>query len=76
MISPFPSFKRYTQALSTPKDNDFAERRKTAIEARKALLEKFKAKPDENDPAVQAKIAERNLTTKLGAYTSPSGKIS
>ncbi|KQT54488.1 hypothetical protein ASG43_02520 [Aureimonas sp. Leaf454] len=45
--------------MSTPKDNDFAERRKTAIEARKALLEKFKAKPDENDPAVQAKIAER-----------------
>ena len=52
-------FSRYIFALSTPKENDFAERRSAALEAKKALLEKFKAKPDENDPAVQAKIAER-----------------
>ena len=45
--------------MSTPKDNDFAERRSAALLAKQALLEKFKTKPDENDPAVQAKIAER-----------------
>ena len=49
----------YILALSTPKDNDFAERRTAALTAKQALLEKFKTKPDENDPAVQAKIAER-----------------
>ena len=40
--------------MSTPKDNDFAERRSAALLAKQAMLEKFKTKPDENDPAVQA----------------------
>ncbi|WP_152044801.1 DUF6481 family protein [Aureimonas psammosilenae] len=45
--------------MKTPKDTDFNERKKAALDAKKALLEKFKVKPDENDPAVQARIAER-----------------
>ncbi|KAB0680222.1 DUF6481 family protein [Aureimonas leprariae] len=45
--------------MKTPKDTDFNERKKAALDAKKALLEKFKAKPDENDPAVQARLAER-----------------
>ena len=43
--------------MSTPKDNDFAERRSAALLAKQAMLEKFKTKPDENDPAVQAKLS-------------------
>ena len=41
------------------RDKSFAERRTAAIEAKKALLEKFKAKPAPDDPAVLAKQAER-----------------
>ncbi len=46
--------------MKTPKDTDFNERRKAALEARQALLDKFKAKADDNDPAVQARMAERS----------------
>ena len=42
--------------------SDFTERRDRAAEARKALLERFSAKPDPNDPAVQARAAERRAT--------------
>lgn len=37
----------------------FADRRERAIEARKALLARFTARPDPNDPAVLARAAER-----------------
>lgn len=51
--------KRSRPVLKTPKDTDFAERRQAALDAKKALLDKFKIKPAENDPAVQARMAER-----------------
>jgi hypothetical protein len=41
------------------KDNSFADRRSTAAAAKQALLEKFKARPAENDPAEIARRAER-----------------
>lgn len=37
----------------------FDDRRKRAAEAKKALLDRFSARPDPNDPAVQARAAER-----------------
>lgn len=37
----------------------FADRRDRALEARKALLERFTARPEPNDPAVLARAAER-----------------
>lgn len=54
---PTPSDPRHV--LKTPKDTDFAERRQAALDAKKALLEKFKTKPDESDPTVKARIEER-----------------
>jgi hypothetical protein len=45
--------------LSTFRDNDFAERQRAAQEAKKALLSKFKSAPGPEDPAVQARLAER-----------------
>ncbi|RJG42914.1 MULTISPECIES: DUF6481 family protein [unclassified Mesorhizobium] len=41
------------------KEQDFSERRNAANEARKALLERFKSRPAEDDPEVQARKAER-----------------
>jgi hypothetical protein len=37
----------------------FTERQSASANAKKALLEKFKAKPAADDPAVQARAAER-----------------
>jgi hypothetical protein len=39
--------------------NNFSDRQTTATEARKALLEKFKSRPTEDDPEVIARKAER-----------------
>ncbi len=39
--------------------NNYADRQAAAAEARKALLEKFKSRPAEDDPAVIARKAER-----------------
>jgi hypothetical protein len=41
------------------REKDFSERRTAAVEAKKALLERFKAKPAADDPAVIAKQQER-----------------
>ena len=41
------------------KEQDFSERRNAANAAKLALLERFKAKPAADDPAVLAKQAER-----------------
>jgi hypothetical protein len=41
------------------KDNLFNERQAASANAKKALLEKFKAKPAPDDPAVLARAAER-----------------
>lgn len=49
------------------KEKGFAERRQSAVEARKALLEKFKARPSEDDPEVQARRAEREAIAQARA---------
>ncbi len=41
------------------KGNMFSERQSTSANAKKALLEKFKAKPPPDDPAVLARAEER-----------------
>ena len=41
------------------REKDIFERRNAANDAKKALLERFKAKPAPDDPAVLAKKAER-----------------
>lgn len=45
--------------MSGFKEPDFSDRQKSANDARKALLERFKAQPGPDDPAVQARAAER-----------------
>jgi len=45
--------------LALYREKDIFERRSAASEAKKALLERFKARPDPNDPEVLARRAER-----------------
>jgi hypothetical protein len=45
-------------------DDDFNERMSTAAKARQALLEKFRARPKPDDPAVVERQAAR-LATRL-----------
>jgi hypothetical protein len=47
------------RSMSGFKEPSFADRQKAAQEARKNILEKFRAKPGLNDPAVQQRQAER-----------------
>ncbi len=49
------------------REKDIFERRNAANEARKALLERFKAKPAADDPAVLAKRAERKAILEARA---------
>ena len=42
----------------------YTDRQATAAEARKALLEKFKNRPPEDDPVLAAKKAERSAVLK------------
>lgn len=50
------------------KEKGFAERRQSAVEARKALLERAMAKlPDPNDPAVRARQEERKAAAEAKA---------
>jgi Family of unknown function (DUF6481) len=44
--------------------NSFSDRQAAAAEARKALLDKFKNRPTEDDPVVQARKAERAAILK------------
>ena len=41
------------------KDDDFAQRRDAADKAKKAMLERFRARPGESDPATIEKKAAR-----------------
>lgn len=43
------------------REKNFAERRDASNEAKRALLDKFKARPAADDPAVVAKQAERRV---------------
>lgn len=45
--------------MSGFKEPSFADRQKAAMEARKNILNKFKAQPGPDDPAVMARAAER-----------------
>jgi uncharacterized protein involved in exopolysaccharide biosynthesis len=45
--------------MGIPGNPSFDERRKTAAAAKAKLLEKFKSAPGADDPAVQARLAER-----------------
>jgi len=45
--------------MGIPGNPSFDERRKAAAEAKAKLLEKFKSAPGPDDPAVQARLAER-----------------
>ncbi len=45
--------------MSIFKDSGFKDRQAHSADAKKALLEKFRAKPGADDPAVAARIAER-----------------
>src|ERR1700760_902234 len=45
--------------MSGFKEPSFADRQKAALEARKAILNKFRAQPGPDDPAVKARQAER-----------------
>lgn len=50
--------------MAFAKDKDFNERRDHAANARKAMLERFKARPAPDDPAVLAKQAERRAVAE------------
>lgn len=60
--APEPSLTGH--ALSKFSFNNFADRQAAASEARKALLDKFKNRPAEDDPTVQARRAERAAVLK------------
>ena len=45
--------------MSGFKEPGFADRQKAALEARKNILDKFRAKPGPDDPAVKQRQAER-----------------
>jgi hypothetical protein len=50
--------------LAIYREKDVFERRNAANEAKKALLERFKAKPAADDPAVLARQAERKAAAE------------
>lgn len=50
--------------MATYKERNFTDRRQAANDAKKALLEKFKAKPAADDPAVLARQAERKAAAE------------
>lgn len=57
------------------KEKSFAERRQSADEARKALLERAKSKlPSADDPAVQARMAERKAIAEARAQREAEKK--
>jgi hypothetical protein len=49
------------------KDDDFAERRKTADKAKSAMLERFRARPSDDDPAVVERKAARQAVIEARA---------
>jgi Family of unknown function (DUF6481) len=46
------------------KDDDFSERRNTADKAKKAMLERFRARPSTSDPATAERKATRLVLSK------------
>jgi hypothetical protein len=54
-------------SMSGFKEPSFADRQKAAMEARKSILNKFKATPGPDDPVVAARRAEREAQAALRA---------
>lgn len=50
---------RETDSVAIYREKDFSERRNAALEAKKALLDRFKSRPSEDDPEVIARRQER-----------------
>jgi hypothetical protein len=53
--------------MSGFKEPSFADRQKAALEAKKNILNKFRAKPGPDDPAVMQRAAEREAQATLRA---------
>lgn len=53
--------------MSGFKEPSFADRQKAALDAKKNILTKFRAKPGPDDPAVMARAAEREAQAALRA---------
>lgn len=53
--------------MSGFREPSFADRQKAALEAKKNIVAKFRAKPGPDDPAVKARAAEREAQAKLRA---------
>ena len=49
------------------KDQNFNDRRSTSADAKKALLERFRARPAADDPEIQARLAERQKIAEARA---------
>jgi hypothetical protein len=49
------------------KENKFSERAQASAEAKRALLAKFQARPTQDDPDVQKRIAERRAIAEARA---------
>lgn len=58
---------RETFYVAIYREKDFNERREAALEAKKALLQRFKAKPAADDPAVIARQQERSAILEARA---------
>ena len=65
MEAPHIDFRELDLAIY--REKDIFERRNAANEAKKALLERFKAKPAADDPAVLARQAERKAILEARA---------
>lgn len=63
--SPIDNESNKVREMSGFKEPSFADRQQAAREARKAILEKFRAKPGLDDPAVMQRQAEREAQAAL-----------
>lgn len=50
--------------MNPSKDNQFSDRLETAAKAREAMLDRYKARPPADDPAVVARQAERQAVIR------------
>jgi hypothetical protein len=58
--------------MSGFKEPNFADRQKAAQQARQNILNKFRAQPGPDDPAVKQKLAEREAVAAARAKTKES----
>ncbi len=53
--------------MKNPNDRSFADRQENSVNAKKALLERFKARPGPDDPVMLQRRAERNAIAEARA---------